>query len=207
MFKIVSKLISTYKYFQWSAATHSLPFKCPLHKLILLDHLQILHNTLNFNSSKSYTIWAVVLTAFWGYQHLGELLPISKSKFDPSCNVTFDCNFWITWVHNCQVIIFYILWSKTTWDTGVNCSLVEHNDIFCPIWALTNHLSFNFLSNGFPLFSFQDGSLPFDLLFLTKSNFLSFTNHDYPLFSQTNDFLIFIFRVICLKNCGYCPRT
>lgn len=62
-----------------SATAQGLPFKRPPRHPILLSHLQLLHDNLDFSCAKDYTIWAAALTAFWGCRRLGELLPLSQN--------------------------------------------------------------------------------------------------------------------------------
>lgn len=132
-----------------------------------------------FRSPKSHAIWAVALTAFWGCHCLGELLPILNSTFNPTQNVTFNCNIHLTSAHNHRVLCLHIPRTKTTWDCGINFSLVERNDIFCPIRALTDYLSVNRPSPDCSLFVFQDASKPYALSILTKTSFISCTISSY----------------------------
>lgn len=79
-------------------------------------------------------------------------------NFDPSHNITVDCNIQVSHVQNHQAVTLHILWTKTTWFNSADCCLTQRNDLFCPVCALTNHLLINHPSDGFSLFTFYDSS-------------------------------------------------
>lgn len=170
------------KSLQTSAAAQGMAFKRPPRHPISLDHLRLLHDSLNFTAPRSYAIWAAALTAFWGCRRLGKLLPLSQRNFDPIRNITINCNICLTPVRDRCAITIHIPWTKTTRFAGADCSLTQREDLFCPVRALSDHLVINHPSDGSPLFSFQDSSsCTFSLSFLTKDTFLSITKSNYNL--------------------------
>lgn len=184
-----------------SAASHSSAFKQASCHPISLSHLQAIHNKLNFGISKSYTIWVAALCMFWSCQWLRELLPLLQNNFDLSHHVSSNCNICLSNTHLHYALTFHIFWSKTTHSASIDCSLVERDNIFCPIKALTNHLLINKIPDNYPLFAFYNNLS--HIVFLTKDNFLSVTNSTvFSFFPFT--FLYFIRNTFIWK---YGPDT
>lgn len=139
---------------QKSADKAGVLFKRPLRNPITSLHLSSLRENLDITSPLGAAVWAAALTAFWGCRRLGELL--ISSSFSKDHDVTRNARVSTSFVNGKKVISFHLPWTKTTGIAGGDCILTATNNLYCPVWALENHLKINeFADPNIPLFAFR----------------------------------------------------
>lgn len=149
-----------------SVDNEDVPFKQPPHNSLTRVHLSTLQNHLDLSSPCD--------AAFCGCQRLGELLIHSPHSFSFQHDTTHGTEFSTSWIIGHKVITFHLVWMKTTGIHGGDCILTATDDLFCPIWALKNHLHINIIEDcDTPLCAFHDGS---SWSHLTKDKFLRVTS-------------------------------
>ncbi|KAF8227872.1 hypothetical protein L208DRAFT_1379597 [Tricholoma matsutake] len=80
-------------------------------------------------------------------------------------------------VNGHKVIMFHLIWTKSTGIHGGECILTATNDLLCPVWALENHFHINNISDhDAPLSAFGKGST---WLHLSKDQFLKIPSGIY----------------------------
>ncbi|KAF6761751.1 DNA breaking-rejoining enzyme [Ephemerocybe angulata] len=117
---------------------------------ITIEHMSILHQSLDHSSPKDVAIWATSAIAFWGCCRLGELTYPSKAPFMEnhyvrrSAPLTFNSTRNDAQGRSTEYATLVIPWSKTTAYDNVKVSITSRpDDPLCPIKALRRHLEIN----------------------------------------------------------------
>ncbi|KAJ3978560.1 hypothetical protein F5890DRAFT_1560117 [Lentinula detonsa] len=143
---------------------------------ITLAHMLALHVNLKFSLPFHCSIWAVACIAFWGCQHLGELIIPSKQGFDPKCHVSRSTTLKTSYNadNSRKALSFEIPWTKTTKELGATViATAQHNSLtpFCPFIAIERHMDANMnIPEGYSLLAYlDDQGFPRNMV---KSSFL-----------------------------------
>jgi hypothetical protein len=124
------------------------------HPPVLIAHLDVIYDVMDFRNSYDAACWAVICTAFWGLVRLGEIIVTSLKLIDPTRNVQQKAL--LTWNEDFGVksIMVWLPWTKTL-QWGTNLILTYEEGLSCPFQALQQHLSTNHdLPDKAPLFAF-----------------------------------------------------
>jgi hypothetical protein len=91
---------------------------------ITIEHMQKLHDSLDFSIPFHCTIWALAFITFWGCRRLGELTIPSAAKFNPKFHAIRGTTFFAPF----QGGNFHIPWTKTTKEVGADVSFTGRDD-------------------------------------------------------------------------------
>jgi hypothetical protein len=160
-------------------------FSRPPRPPVTAEHLAALRTHLDLHVAEDMAIWAAASHAFWGCQHLGELLPGLHSAFSRSFHPTVDVR--VTDLElegGLKGVTYRIPWTKTTKELGGTVILIELGHALCPIGALRSHKKVNRARRPSDhLFAFQTQGSKF--VPLTKTKFLERCNRIWKTCSLT----------------------
>jgi hypothetical protein len=149
-----------------SADKEGVPFKWPPRNPLTCSHLTTLRSRLNLSSLIDAAVWFSALAAFWGCRCLGELLIRSAQSFSFEHDTTRGTVISTSWTNGHKVVMFHLVWTKTTGIRGGECILTA--------WALENHFHINnIMDRNAPLCAFRMGD---SWSHLTKDKFLRVTS-------------------------------
>ncbi|KAF9503822.1 hypothetical protein BS47DRAFT_1445811, partial [Hydnum rufescens UP504] len=110
---------------------------------VMLEHLHVIRDKMDFSNSFDTAFWAVICVAFWGIARLGEVTVPSVNHFILGRHVHKDTAVLWSTHGNAQSVSIHIPWTKTTQRTGATLILTHKDDCTCPFHAVQQQLLTN----------------------------------------------------------------